>query len=172
MAGTDGTRSAVPRPQVDPERQLPPTRPGRRYDPGVATEPGLVPLLRSLADDMVTLVRQEITLAKLEVTRTARRLAMDGVWIATGAAIAAVGALCLVLAMALGLGALLGSYWLGTLITGLVLVLVGGLFLFKGIRDVGRQELAPKQTAASLREDARWAKEEARDLKEGLTKEP
>jgi hypothetical protein len=169
MPKPDGARASERGRQADPDRQLPPARPGRRYTGGTGEEPGLIPLMRSLADDMVTLVRQEIDLVKLEVARTARRLAANGAWIATGAAIAAVGALCLVLAMALGLGALLGSYWLGTLITGLFLVLVGGGFLMKGVRDLRRQELAPKQAAASLREDARWAKEEAREFKEGLS---
>jgi hypothetical protein len=155
---------------VEPDHQLPPARPGRRYD-NADLEPGLIPLLRSLADDTATLLRQEVELAKTEVKHTARRLAVDSAWIATGGAIAAVGALCLVLAMALGLGALLGSYWLGTLITGVFLLLVGGGFLFKGVRDLGRQPLAPKQTAESLREDARWAQEQARDFKQRLSQE-
>jgi hypothetical protein len=171
MPRADGSRPSSRWRAARPERQLPPARPGRRYDAGETAEPGVVALLRSLSDDLLTLIRQELQLARLEVGRTARRLAADSVWIATGAAIAAVGALTLVVAMALGLGALLGSYWLGTLITGTFLVLVGGGFLFKGLRDLRTQELAPKQTARSLRDDAEWARQEARDLKQGLTEE-
>lgn len=171
MSAPDGSRTPSRWRAVDPDHQLPPARPGRRYPDGADLEPGLIPLIRSLANDTATLVRQEVDLAKMEITHTARRLVVDGAWIATGAAIAAVGGLCLVVAMALGLGALLGSYWLGTLITGLFLVLVGVGFLFKGLRDLRKQELAPKKTAESLREDARWAREEARDFKQGLTQE-
>jgi hypothetical protein len=170
MAGPEETRSPSRSRAVDPDHQLP-----RGRGVGVYGEPtgqaGLMDLLRSLAEDVSTLVRQEIGLAKLEAARTARRLAADSAWIAVGVAIAAVGALCLVLAMALGLGALLGSYWLGTLLTGLFLVLLGGGFLFKGVRDLRKLELAPRETTESLRQDARWAREEASDFKEGLTRE-
>ncbi len=171
MPGPDGHPTPSRWHRLDPDHQLPAAEPGGTYQGTTDAEPGLVPLIRSLAHDVMTLVRQEIDLVKLEVTQTARRLAADGAWIATGAAIAAMGALCLVLAIALGLGALLGSYFLGTLITGLFLVLVGGGFVLKGVRDLRRQELAPRQTAESVREDARWAKEEAREFKERLTQE-
>jgi hypothetical protein len=153
-----------------PDHQLPPGRgPGVMGDP--PEEPGLGDLIRSLAYDLGTLVRQEIDLAKMEVSRTARRMAMDGVWIGAGVATAAVGALCLVLAMALGLGALLGSYWLGTLITGLVLLILGGGLAWKGARDLSRQKLVPKQTTESMKENARWAKDEADEFKQRLTQE-
>lgn len=171
MSAPDGSGTPSRWRAVDPDHQLPPARPGRRYDTGTDLEPGLIPLIRSLADDTATLLRQEVELAKIEVKHTAKRLVVDSAWIATGTAIAAVGALCLVLAMALGLGALLGSYWLGTLITGLFLMLVGGGFLFKGIRDMGKQRLIPEQAAESLREDARWARDRARDFKQGLKQE-
>jgi hypothetical protein len=171
MSAADGNRTPSRWRVVDPDRQLPPASSGRRGGTAAPLEPGLVPLIRSLANDTATLVRQEVELVKIEVKHTAKRVVIDSVWIATGGAIAAVGALCLVLAMALGLGALLGSYWLGTLITGLFLVLVGGGFLFKGLRDLRKQRLTPTQTAESLKDDARWAREEARDFKKGLTRE-
>jgi hypothetical protein len=170
MAGPDEPRSPSRWRAVDPDHQLPRGRGDGVYGEA-AGQAGLMDLLRSLADDVGTLVRQEIGLAKLEAARTARRLAADSAWIALGVAVAAVGALCMVLAMALGLGALLGSYWLGTLITGLVLLMLGGGFLFKGVRDLRKLELAPKETTESLRQDARWAREEAKDFKEGLTRE-
>jgi hypothetical protein len=166
MPRGDGNRTARRWQAVDPEHQLPPGPTA-----GGPAEPGLMELVRTLADDLGTLVRQEIELARMEVTQTARRTVADGAWIATGVAVAAVGALCLVLAMALGLGVLLGSYWVGTLVTGLFLVLVGGIFLLKGLRDLRKRSFLPTRTTESLREDARWAREEAREFKEGLTRE-
>jgi hypothetical protein len=59
----------------------------------------------------------------------------------------------------------------GTLVTGLFLVLVGGIFLLKGLRDLRKRSFLPTRTTESLREDARWAREEAREFKEGLTRE-
>ena len=160
-----------------PDHQLPPGRgeagsgpavgPGRRVG-AEGPEPGLGALLRSLGEDVGTLVRQEIELAKLEASRTAKRVALDGAWIGAGAVIVAVGGLCLVVAMALGLGALLGSYWLGTLITGLVLVAAGALVAWKGAGDLRRGGFAPTGTVETLKEDAAWAKREAREFRDEL----
>lgn len=153
-------------PAARPDHQLPPAGTGAPSPRSVGD------LLRDLADDTKRLVRQEIELAKMEVGRTAKRFAIDGVWIAAGAALVAVGGLCLVIALALLLGALLDSYWLGTAITGGALVLVGALLAWKGARDIGKTSPAPRTTMASLREDADWAKREMREFKEELTKEP
>jgi hypothetical protein len=161
MATIGGTRISGSNRSTPPDHQLPP---GRGADRGL----GLSQLLRELIADTRTLVRQEIELAKVETTRTAKRLAVDGVWIAAGAAVVALGGLCLVLAMALGLGALLGSYWLGTLITGLVLVLIGALAAWKGVGDLKRGNLAPEQTVDSVKEDAAWARRELEEFKQEL----
>jgi hypothetical protein len=176
MARPDVELDPTPGERAGPDHQLSPgpaneARRGGGRGRGAQGEPGIVDLVRSLADDVGTLVRQEIDLAKMEMARTARRLVADSAWIASGAAIAALGVLCLIVAMALGLGALLGSYWLGTLITGLFLVLLGGGLAFKGARDLQKETLAPTHTKMSLREDAQWARDRARDFKQGLAKE-
>lgn len=178
MAATEhselATRDRIP----EPERQLPPAEgdgagraTGGSRAPEGLEKTGLVALLRDLADDTRTLVQQEIELAKMEATRTAKRLAVDGAWIGAGAALIAVGGLCLVLALALGLGALLDSYWLGTLITGGLLFLVGGLMAWKGLRDLGSGGFTPDHTVESLHEDKEWAQREVDDFKRGIQKE-
>lgn len=164
MAKTGGTRTPGPTRAAPPDHQLPPGRP----ENGADRPPGLSKLLRDLISDTRTLVRQEIQLARVETTRTAKRIAVDGAWIAAGAAILAVGGLCLVLALALGLGALLGSYWLGTLITGLLLALIGAAVAWKGVRDLRRGNLAPEQTVESVKADAEWARREFEEFKQEL----
>lgn len=171
MARPDSGRSQPRWGRTEPDHQLGPGRGEEAGDGEPESRTGLGTLLRSLGEDMGTLVRQEIGLAKAEAARTAKRVAADSAWIGAGAAIAAVGGLCLVLAMALGLGALLGSYWLGTLITGAVLVLGGALVAWKGVRDLRGGDLAPRRTVETVREDVEWARREARDFKQELTKE-
>ena len=95
----------------------------------------------------------------------------DGAWIGAGVAIVAVGGLVLVVALALLLGALLDSYWLGTLITGGLLLLVGGLAAWKGIRDLKKGGLMPRGSVESLTASRDWAHQEAEDLKTALTEE-
>lgn len=149
---------------TEPERQLPPGA-------GDGTGAGLVALLRELAEDTRTLVQQEIALAKMEATRTAKRLVVDSAWIAAGVAVLAVGGLCLVLALALGLGALLDSYWLGAFITGGLLFLVGALLAWKGLRDLKTGGFVPTETIESLQADREWAQREMDDFKQGIQKE-
>ncbi len=164
MAVTDSREAADRQRRLDPDHQLPPAN-------GAGDGMGIIPLLRELADDTRTLVQQEIQLAKAEAVRTAKRVVVDSAWIGAGVAIIAVGGLCLVLALALGLGALLGSYWLGTLITGGILFLIGALAAWKGARDLRKGGFAPTETTGSLRADKEWAEREMDDFKHGLKKE-
>ncbi|MFO7892455.1 MAG: phage holin family protein [Longimicrobiales bacterium] len=133
--------------------------------------PGLVRLLKDLADDTRTLVQQEIELARLEVAQSTKRIAVDGGWIWAGAVVLTVGLICLALALALGLGALLDSYWLGALITGAVFLLIGALLAWRGIRDLTSGGLLPTNPLESLQEDRDWAKRELDELKQGITEE-
>lgn len=165
MAATDSSEVATRPRASEPERQLPPGE----GEPVEKT--GLVALLRELAEDTRTLVQQEIELAKMEATQTVKRLAVDSAWIGAGVAVVAVGGLCLVLALALGLGALLGSYWLGTLITGAALLLIGGLMAWKGMRDLSSGGFAPSETVESLQEDKEWAQREMDEFKRAIQKE-
>lgn len=167
MAATDTSSIPSRRTAAEPDHQLPPAD-DSAGDPGGT---GVVQLIRDLADDTRTLIQQEIELAKLEAARSVKRVMVDSAWIGAGAAVVAVGFLCLVLAAALGLGALLGSYWLGTLITGAVLFLVGALFAWKGVRDLKKGGLMPTGSVRSLKEDKEWAQREVDDFKQGLTED-
>lgn len=148
--------------QTDFVNRVPPTVDGRDSDIGLSQ------LFRELADDTGRLVRDEIALAKHEARQKARRLARDGGWVGAGVAVAAVGGVSLVVALALGLGALLGSYWLGTAIMGLLLLLVGGAMTLKGVQDFRTGAFAPQHTIQTLKEDAAWVRRQTRDLKQEL----
>lgn len=173
MAVIDSSEAATRHRAADTEHQLPPAGAGTRgaAGTGAAGSASIVGLIRDLADDTRTLIQQEIQLAKLEATETARRVVVDSAWIGAGAGVVAVGGLCLVLALALGLGSLLGSYWLGTLITGAILVLAGALIAWKGIRDLQKGGFAPTETVQSLQSDKDWAAHEVDEFKTGIQRE-
>lgn len=141
------------------------------YEGGPEGRAGFVRLLKDLAEDTRTLVQQEIELLRLETGRSIKRVAVDGAWIWAGAVVLTVGLICLALAMALGLGVLLGSYWLGALITGAAFLLVGGVLAWRGVRDLRSGGLLPSAPLQSLREDRDWALDEIDELKQGLTEE-
>ena len=129
-------------------------------------------LIRALADDTRTLVQQEIELVRMEAGRSARRLAVDTGWIWAGAVVVTVGLICLAVALALGLGALMGSYWLGALVTGLVFLVAGALVAWRGVRDLKAGGLLPSGPLQRLKEDRDWAQNELDELKKGITEAP
>jgi hypothetical protein len=155
---------AAPDPARDNERDT-------GVDPAPGARPGLVELFKDLADDTRTLVQQEIELARLEVAQSTKRIARDGAWIWAGAVVLTVGLICLALALALGIGALLDSYWLGALITAAVFLLAGVLLAWIGVRDLTSGGLLPSNPLSSLQEDRDWAKRELDELKQGITEE-
>ncbi|HEX2209246.1 MAG TPA: YhjD/YihY/BrkB family envelope integrity protein [Longimicrobium sp.] len=118
-------------------------------------------LLRSLSRDAAHLIRQEIALARAEVTRNARAAARDTVRIVMGGVIAALGGVVLLAALVIAAGDLLGDrYPLGALLVGLVLLAIGGCLAAIGIRKARQARLAPEETLATLRETGEWARAE------------
>ena len=132
-------------------------------------EPSLGELFRRLTTDTGELVRQEISLARAEVRQVGDTLARDGTKLGIAAGLALCGALAVTAFLVIALGDLLNNYWLGALIVGVVLLAVGSVLAKNAIADVKRRAV-PEQTLGSLREDAAWAKQEAREVKRELTR--
>lgn len=160
-----GPSTAAPPPDTDARDEI------TDYEGGPEGRAGFGRLLKDLAEDTRTLVQQEIELVRLELARSGKRMAVDGAWILAGAVVVTVGLICLALALALGLGALLDSYWMGTLITGAAFLLIGGLLAWRGVRDLRAGGLLPGGPLQSLREDRDWAVTEMEELKQGLTED-
>lgn len=120
---------------------------------------GLGALLRELAEGSVTLVRQEATLARLEVSDVAAHAGRGIAMFAMGAVLALLG----VLALLTGVILLIGDqwlpkdlYWVAALI---VLVITGGVAAFlakKGLALLSPKQLAPDETVETLKEDKEW----------------
>lgn len=118
----------------------------------------LADLLRRLADDTSTLVRQELELAKSELTQKGRELGA-GAGMLGGAGVVGFVALQGV-AVTIGLLlALVMAAWLAALIVTLLFAAGAGILAMNGKKRV-QQALppVPEQTAETLKEDAQWAK--------------
>lgn len=116
-------------------------------------------LFGELSQETSQLVRQEIALARAEVTNTARQAGKDVGMIAAGGVIAYAGFLVLLGGIAIALGALI-PLWLATLIVGAIVIAVGGALIAKGRSDLQQLDLTPVRTMDTLREDKEWAKEQ------------
>lgn len=117
-------------------------------------------LFAELARETSTLVRQEMGLARAEMTQKATRVGKDVAFLAIGGAVAYAGVLALLAAVILGLAALGLPAWLAALIVGLVVVVVGYVLVQRGRDALKREDLAPRQTVETLKEDVAWAKEQ------------
>ena len=126
-------------------------------------ERSLGELFGELARETGTLVRQEVELAKTEMTHRATRAGRDLGSLAVGGAIAYAGFLTLLAAL---VGALADAFdmplWLAALIVGVVVAAVGYLLVQRGLTALRSHGLAPRQTFETLKEDVEWAKEQVR----------
>ncbi len=134
------------------------------YDP-TAEELHRLPtgeLVKRLAEETSTLVRQELELARAEVTQKAKKIGF-GLGELGAAGIAALYALGALTACAIAALALVMPLWLAALIVAviyavvaLVLALVGRNQLRQGMPPV------PEQTQETLKEDVEWLKNRTR----------
>ncbi len=120
-------------------------------------ERSLGELFSDLTRELGALVRQEITLAKTEMTTKASRAGKDVGFLAVGGAVAYAGFLAILAAIILALALVLPG-WLAAAIVGIVVAALGGFLVMRGLSDLKRENLAPEQTIQTLQEDATWAK--------------
>jgi uncharacterized membrane protein YqjE len=115
-------------------------------------------LLKQLASETTTLVRQELELAKAEMREKAGKAGPGfGMWGAAGvAALLALGAGTAFLILVLD-GAM--PNWLAALIVGLVYAAIAGLLYLRGKQRVDEAgSPVPEQTIETIKEDVQWAK--------------
>lgn len=115
-------------------------------------------LLKQLANETTTLVRQELDLAKAEMREKAGKAGPGvGMWGAAGVtALLALGSLTAFLILALD-GAM--PNWLAALIVGLVYAAVAGVLWMRGkqrVEEAGSP--VPEKTIETVKEDVQWAK--------------
>ena len=125
----------------------------------IKEERSLGDLFVDLSRETRTLLRQEMELAKTEISRKASQAGKATASLAIGGFIAYAGFLAIVAAIIIGLAALIPA-WLSALIVGLVVVGIGYFFIQKGLNDLKPQELVPKQTIESLKETTTWAQDQ------------
>ncbi len=149
--------------QTSPQRLESDSRPiSPNSNPKVYTtsEPSLGELITSLSDDFSTLVRKEIKLAKVETMETASTAARGAGMIAAGGAVAYAGLLLVLIGVAILVGQLLDNYWLAALLVGVLVLGIGGVLFTSGRSALKDVTIAPEQTIESIKEDARWVKEQ------------
>jgi xanthine/uracil permease len=128
-------------------------------------ERSITQLLRELSYEVSTLLRQELALAKAEVSEAAARLASRLAAMVVGGVLALAGALALVAALCVGAAVLLARWvppavadWLGPAVIGLVLTLIGYGRVRSALNRLKHDQLAPRKTTQTLQENKAWLK--------------
>jgi uncharacterized membrane protein YqjE len=125
-------------------------------------------LFSRLGDDVMQLFNSQLALFKVEIKEEAGAYARGVTMIAIGAVIAVVGFALLNVAIAFAVSTLFSqanfsqpaSYALGFVVTGAFYVLVGGIVVLLMKNRLAKQDLVPQRTAAELRKDKQWLKNE------------
>jgi len=118
-------------------------------------------LFSELAQETSTLVRQEVNLAKTEMSQKASTAGKHIGVLAAGGALAYAG----LLAILAGVIALLNDVmplWASALLVGIVVAIVGYLLIRKGLDALKRDDFAPRETIETLKEDQQWAREQTK----------
>ena len=118
-------------------------------------------LFSELAQETTTLVRQEVNLAKVEMSQKASHAGKQVGVLAAGGAVAYAG----LLAMLAGVIALLNTFmplWASALLVGIVVAVVGYLLVRRALDALKREDFAPRQTMETIKEDQQWAKDQMR----------
>lgn len=121
-------------------------------------EKSIAELFAELSRETATLVRKEVELARTEMSATASRFTRHAAYIAVGGAVLYAGVLALVAAAVIILEGVGLTWWASALIVGIVVVLAGYLFVQRGLSALKHDNLVPKETIETIKENAAWAK--------------
>jgi len=131
------------------------------------TDRSVADLFRELREETTTLLKQEVTLAKTEMTEKAARVGRNAAYLAIGGLVAYSGLIFIL--VALSALTILGleragldpdiARWLGPALVGIIIGIVGYALIHKAIETLSRESLAPEKTIQSLKEDKQWTQE-------------
>ncbi len=122
-------------------------------------------LLRELRDETTTLLRQEVALAKAELKENASRMGGHAAQIAIGGFVGYAGVIVLLIGLGLLISSLLVragvdrdlAQWLAPALLGAIVALIGWGMVARAKRAMATDDLAPRQTIATMRENKDWA---------------
>ncbi len=118
-------------------------------------EPTLGDLFSDLSAQASLLARQEVQLAKVEMSEKVSQAGREIALIVVGGGMVYAALLAVVAGIILGLGLLI-PYWAAALLVGVAFAIVGGAVAWTGVQALKNINLAPTQTIETLKEDKEW----------------
>ena len=116
-------------------------------------------LFGELANETSLLIRQEIALAKVEITQKVTRIGLNVGYLVIGGAVAYAALLALLAAIIILLANYM-SWWAAALVVAVVVGIIAAVLVMKALATLKKTDVTPKQTVETLKEDAQWAKQQ------------
>lgn len=123
------------------------------------TDRSIGDLFSDLSREMSTLFRQEVQLAKVEMTQKATEAGKNAAFIAVGGFIAYAGLLALIATLVIILATAGLPWWAASLLVTVVVLAIGGVLVMQGLNRLKQSSLAPTQTMQTLKEDQQFIKD-------------
>ena len=126
-------------------------------DPDITQTESLGGLIRGILLDLRTLIREEIALARVEISEQATRARAAAMSLGIAAGALLFGAIFLLVAIAMGIADLLNwPAWAGFLIVAALLAIIGYGTLSSGRRQLRMVHAVPEETVTTLKENSEW----------------
>jgi hypothetical protein len=116
-------------------------------------------LFSDLTREITTLVRNEITLARVEMSTKVSHAARHAGVLAAGAVLALAGIFTLAASLVLLLVRAGMPGWAAALLVGLGLAAVGALLTMRSVNALKEESLAPTETIQTLKETTAWKRQ-------------
>ena len=116
-------------------------------------------LFSELATEMSNLVRQEVALAKVEVSQKAKYVGRNVGYLVVGGAVAYAALLAVIAAIIMLLAKVMPN-WGATLLVGVLVAGIGWLLIGKALSALQQADMTPRETVETLKEDATWMKQQ------------
>jgi hypothetical protein len=121
-------------------------------------------LIQEMISEGQHLLREEVRLAKAEITAEAKEAGKNVGIMGAGGVIAHVALFCFAACLTLLLAGAMPA-WIAAFIVTLVYAAVGGALFFWGKNLAAEKSLKPEHTMRTLEEDKRWMKSTAQNMK-------
>lgn len=125
----------------------------------VREERSLGDLFSELMTETSTLVRQEVALAQVELTNKATKVGKNVGYLVVGGAVG-YAALLVILAAVVVILSNLVPLWASALIVGAIVGVVAFMLISSALAELKKADLAPRETVESIKEDAKWLKDQ------------
>ena len=127
-------------------------------------------LIRELRDESMLLVRQEVALAKTEISEKVSRVTRNSITLVSGGVMLYTGLILVLfgigLVVSIGLAAAgVDETWalpLGVGLVGLLVAVIGAVMMGGAKKALSEESVMPEKTVQSLKEDKEWTKEKLR----------